>query len=90
MASDATSPVAISERPRPSLLHDWVTTVDHKKIGILYILLSVVFLVIGGCEAILIRLQLLAPTTPYWGRIPSTRCSRCMAPQWFSSWACPF
>ncbi|HQR05554.1 MAG TPA: cytochrome c oxidase subunit I [Gemmatales bacterium] len=61
MASDVTTSVPTSERSRPSLLHDWVTTVDHKKIGLLYIILSVVFLVIGGCEAILIRLQLLTP-----------------------------
>ena len=33
------------------VLHDWATTVDHKKIGILYILMSLVFLVIAGCEA---------------------------------------
>jgi cytochrome c oxidase subunit I len=61
MASDVTTPAHTSERPKPSLLHDWVTTVDHKKIGLLYIIMSVVFLVIGGFEAILIRLQLLTP-----------------------------
>jgi cytochrome c oxidase subunit 1 len=42
-------------------LHDLVTTVDHKKIGILYVVMAVVFLVIGGCEALLIRWQLLLP-----------------------------
>src|SRR4051812_5778400 len=47
---------------RPSsLLHDWVTSVDHKKIGILYILMAVVFLVIGGIEAMLLRWQLFFP-----------------------------
>ncbi|WP_145090151.1 cytochrome c oxidase subunit I [Anatilimnocola aggregata] len=44
-----------------AILHDWTTTVDHKKIGILYVLMSLVFLVIGGCEAILMRSQLLFP-----------------------------
>src|SRR5262245_20936611 len=44
-----------------SLLHDWVTTVDHKKIGILYVLMAVVFLLIGGAEAVLIRWQLWRP-----------------------------
>ena len=39
-----------------AVLHDWVTTVDHKKIGIMYILMAVVFLVIGGIEALLMRL----------------------------------
>lgn len=42
-------------------LHDWVATVDHKKIGIMYVLMSVVFLIIAGLEAILMRLQLLQP-----------------------------
>src|SRR6185369_10403229 len=43
-----------------AVLHDWVTTVDHKKIGILYILMSLVFLVIGGVEALIMRWQLLS------------------------------
>ena len=49
------------------MLHDWVTTVDHKKIGIMYVLMAVVFLVIGGCEAILIRLQLFWPRSELIG-----------------------
>src|SRR5262249_8618099 len=44
-----------------AVLHDWVTTVDHKKIGILYVLMALVFLVIGGIEAVIMRLQLLKP-----------------------------
>jgi cytochrome c oxidase subunit 1 len=44
--------------PWTAVLHEWVTTVDHKKIGIMYVLMAVVFLVIGGIEALLIRLQL--------------------------------
>src|SRR5262249_49563870 len=47
--------------PWTAVLHDWVTTVDHKKIGILYILMGVVFLVVGGIEAVLIRWQLFWP-----------------------------
>src|SRR5262245_42901194 len=43
------------------VLYDWVTTVDHKKIGILYIATSIVFLVIAGFEALLMRWQLLYP-----------------------------
>src|SRR6516225_7414249 len=42
-----------------AVLHEWVTTVDHKKIGIMYFLMAVVFLVIGGAEALVIRTQLL-------------------------------
>jgi len=43
------------------VLHEWVTTVDHKKIGIMYVLMAVVFLVIAGLEAILMRWQLYSP-----------------------------
>ena len=42
-------------------LFDWVTTVDHKKIGILYLVTTLVFFLIGGVEALLIRLQLASP-----------------------------
>ena len=40
---------------------DWLTTVDHKKIAILYLLAGLLFFVIGGIEAILIRIQLIKP-----------------------------
>lgn len=40
---------------------DWLTTVDHKKIGILYLIGGGFFFLIGGLEALLIRLQLMAP-----------------------------
>ena len=52
---------ALERPPWTGVLHEWVTTVDHKKIGIMYILLAVVFLVIGGAEALAMRLQLLWP-----------------------------
>ncbi|RZU39612.1 cytochrome c oxidase subunit I [Edaphobacter modestus] len=42
-------------------LHSWVITVDHKKIGILYILYSLLMFVVGGIEVLFIRLQLAAP-----------------------------
>ncbi|WP_186445707.1 cytochrome c oxidase subunit I [Paenibacillus cremeus] len=40
---------------------DWLTTVDHKKIGILYLLAGGLFFLMGGIEAIMIRIQLLYP-----------------------------
>src|SRR5262249_12245833 len=40
-------------------LHDWVTTVDHKRIGLLYILFALLFLGIAGVEALVIRIQLM-------------------------------
>ncbi|SMF90996.1 cytochrome c oxidase subunit 1 [Paenibacillus uliginis N3/975] len=42
-------------------LMDWLTTVDHKKIAILYLVAGGLFFGIGGIEAILIRLQLIKP-----------------------------
>src|SRR5207237_3110698 len=42
-------------------LHEWVTTVDHKRLGILYIIYALVFLLIGGIEATVIPIQLIRP-----------------------------
>src|SRR3954470_6298990 len=39
----------------------WVTTVDHKKIAIMYGAAALFFFLIGGIEALLIRLQLATP-----------------------------
>ena len=36
----------------------WVTTTDHKRIGVMYLILTFVFFLLGGTEALLIRLQL--------------------------------
>src|ERR1700744_6490681 len=40
-------------------LHEWVTSVDHKRLGILYMISSLFFLALGGVEALIIRIQLL-------------------------------
>src|SRR3984885_7578389 len=53
-------PLTLS-RPIVDVLHDWVTTVDHKRLGIMYIAYAVVFLVIGGIEATIMRIQLIRP-----------------------------
>ena len=42
----------------PSGVWSWITTVDHKRIGILYGVTAVCFFLVGGIEALLIRLQL--------------------------------
>ena len=39
----------------------WITGVDHKKVGIMYGAAAIFFLLIGGFEALLIRMQLWAP-----------------------------
>ena len=46
-------------RPWVEVLHEWVTTVDHKRLGILYIVYALLFLVVGGVEAMIIRIQLM-------------------------------
>jgi len=40
---------------------DWLTTVDHKKIGIMYIICAILMLFRGGVDALLMRVQLAAP-----------------------------
>ena len=68
--SEYTIPVSAtveSSAPAPELgtflerAHGWVVTVDHKHLGILYILYSTFFLLVAGAEALLIRLQLAYP-----------------------------
>jgi cytochrome c oxidase subunit 1 len=44
-------------------LQGWVVTVDHKRLGILYILYSTFFLLVAGAEALMIRLQLACPNS---------------------------
>ena len=39
----------------------WVTTVDHKRIGIMYCITAFVFFLLGGLEALVIRMQLAQP-----------------------------
>src|SRR5689334_14565193 len=51
----------VAPRPFVDQLHTWVTTVDHKRLGILYILYALMFLVIGGVEAAIMRIQLIRP-----------------------------
>ena len=48
-----------AEKPWTQTLHEWVTTVDHKRLGILYILYALCYLVLAGCEALIIRIQLM-------------------------------
>src|SRR2546426_1463038 len=43
------------------VLWSWLTTVDHKRIGILYGSSAFIFFLIGGIEAIIMRLQLARP-----------------------------
>ena len=51
----------IGPRPFVDRLHGWIATVDHKRLGIMYILYALVFLLIGGIEATIMRIQLIVP-----------------------------
>ena len=44
---------------------DWVTTTDHKKIGILYLFTTAFFFLVGGVEALLMRIQLGSPDNTF-------------------------
>jgi cytochrome c oxidase subunit I len=53
--------VQVASPPLVGRLHEWITTVDHKRLGIMYILYALVFLGIGGIEATIMRIQLVVP-----------------------------
>ena len=58
----AERPLGVFTRPQQGRgWRDWLSTVDHKRIGILYGASAMFFFVVGGIEALLIRLQLAAP-----------------------------
>ena len=57
MATTALTPAATYR----SSLYEWMTTTDHKKIGILYVINSFVFFFIGGLLALGVRSQLAVP-----------------------------
>src|SRR5215211_3370170 len=62
MATVAASPTyAGTESGEATGLWSWLTTVDHKRIGVLYLYTSLFFFLFGGLEAVIIRAQLMKP-----------------------------
>ena len=61
MSTDAIafSRTELASRPFVDALHEWVTTVDHKRLGMLYLGYALLFLMIGGIEAGIMRIQLI-------------------------------
>ena len=55
MATTTLHPAATTYK---SGLYDWVTTTDHKKIGIMYVINSFLFFFIGGILALAVRTEL--------------------------------
>ncbi len=59
---DDFQPLGVFRRPATATgWRSWVTTVDHKKIGIMYGVAAFFFFLVGGSEALLIRTQLARP-----------------------------
>ena len=61
MATTTLTPAATTYRRG---LYDWLTTTDHKKIGIMYVINSFVFFFIGGLLALGVRTELAQPGPP--------------------------
>jgi cytochrome c oxidase subunit 1 len=47
--------------PLLTQLHEWVVTVDHKRLGLMYICSGLVFFAVAGIEASIMRWQLAFP-----------------------------
>src|SRR5918996_3814535 len=59
MATTVITPrAAVYQRSR---LYEWLTTTDHKKIGVLYVTSAYVFFLLGGIMALFIRTELALP-----------------------------
>src|SRR5688572_15049063 len=72
----STTEIASTRRPRPEITTSsaerprsgwtsWLTTTDHKKIGIMYLATVMLFFVVGGVEAMLMRTQLAVPDNTF-------------------------
>lgn len=61
MATGAALHAGVTSATRRSVIWSWITTTDHKRIGVLYGVTAFVFFLVGGLEALVIRLQLAGP-----------------------------
>ncbi|MEN9734573.1 MAG: hypothetical protein RLZ45_2568, partial [Verrucomicrobiota bacterium] len=59
------APAASEPFSLPTWLHGWVTTADHKRLGVMYILAGLGFFVVSGTMAALIRIQLVVPNNQF-------------------------
>jgi cytochrome c oxidase subunit 1 len=70
MAAQVALPVPQQEAPPLTMRREWygwqwLATVDHKKIGIMYFVTAFVFFLMGGTEALLMRTQLIVPRNTF-------------------------
>ncbi|MGH7928585.1 MAG: cytochrome c oxidase subunit I, partial [Candidatus Binatia bacterium] len=61
MTTLATPPQAVPAPHYEGGLWSWLTTTDHKKIGILYLITTIFFFIVGGILALVMRTQLATP-----------------------------
>ena len=61
MATTTLDPRAIPYQGTRSRIYEWLTTTDHKKIGVLYITTAFVLFIVGGIFALVIRSELAVP-----------------------------
>src|SRR5260221_14793024 len=57
--------IASTDKTALDHIHSWLVTVDHKKLGMMYIMYGLLFFVVGGLEASLMRIQLAAPNNHF-------------------------
>ncbi len=60
----------------PYIWKEWITTVDHKKIGVMYILLAFIMLLRGFADAILMRTQQAMSVGTHFGYLPAQHYSQ--------------
>jgi len=53
--------ITTAKKSKGRIVVDWLTTTDHKKIGYLYLVTSVIYFMIAGVMALIIRAQLAMP-----------------------------
>jgi cytochrome c oxidase subunit I len=65
MATSVLDKAPAAHAHAPTGIWSWITTVDHKRIGILYGATAFLFFLIGGLEALFMRIQLLKPNNDF-------------------------
>ena len=78
---EAAADAAHGVSPRRHPIADWLTTTDHKKIGIMYLVNSYFWFGVAGLLAVFIRAELAQPGTQYFGEGATTGCSPCTGPR---------
>jgi cytochrome c oxidase subunit 1/cytochrome c oxidase subunit I+III len=61
IAGAGEQPISTRRAASAEWLYSWITTVDHKRIGILYLWTTLIFFILGGLESLLMRIQLAQP-----------------------------